>query len=217
MKIWETNKQKSKLTKIFLGLVLNLERKAYIQYVSTSKNSINYLFCHIWLFSMPMELFLTFTAPIVNRVFLTTLTYEDPTCIAYPPPLFQFFPKLPLLFLLPYFFGLMCYHTIVNVMLCWTILWSGYLSTSSTLLCVLCNKRSNLLKVWHGCHGFSYCSDLIPQNADKHTWNTQGPIYLHTSKNILTLPVICAQQLTILNWMNNFLIKNFTLQRFTMS
>ena len=37
-----------------------------------------------------------------------------------------------------------------------------YLSTSITLLlCVLCDKTYNLLKVWHGWNWFCYYSDLI--------------------------------------------------------
>ena len=38
-----------------------------------------------------------------------------------------------------------------------------YLSTSSTVLCDLCNKALYLLHVWHGWHGFCYRSNLIPK------------------------------------------------------
>ena len=43
---WESDKQvyknqKRQLTKSFLGLVVSLKRIVYIEYVSTSKNSLN--------------------------------------------------------------------------------------------------------------------------------------------------------------------------------
>ena len=67
---------------------------------------------------------------------------------------------------------------------------------------------------WHdimtcGWHAFCYYSDRLT-----HT-GTQGPIFLHTFKYILTAPVTCAQQLPVLHWINNFLIQKFTLQRST--
>ena len=40
--------------------------------------------------------------------------------------------------------------------------------------------------------------------------------YTHTYKYVLTSPVTCAQQLSVLQWMNNFLIQKFTLQISTM-
>ena len=50
-----------------------------------------------------------------------------------------------------------------------------HLSISSTFLRILCNKESNLLKIWHWWHGFSKYSDLISQTLD-----TQGPIEWHS-------------------------------------
>ena len=69
----------------FLELILNLKRKAYIQYVSTSKNSLNQLFRQISLFSMSKKPFLTCTLLVVCRVFLTSLIYDDPISIATLP------------------------------------------------------------------------------------------------------------------------------------
>ena len=51
-----------------------------------------------------------------------------------------------------------------------------YLNTSSTLLCVSCNKESNSLKVWHRWLGFYWYPDVIitythdtQQTTDWHT------------------------------------------------
>ena len=56
-----------------------------------------------------------------------------------------------------------------------------YLSTVSTLLCVLCNKESNLLKVWRGWHCFCLYSDLIShtQTDTGHTGTTRLHIYIN--------------------------------------
>ena len=50
-------------------------------------------------------------------------------------------------------------------------------------LCVSCNSRSNLLKIWHAWHGFCF---LISHTDN--TQDTQGPIDCHTYKYILTPP-----------------------------
>ena len=50
-----------------------------------------------------------------------------------------------------------------------------------------------------------------------HIEHTGTNIFTQTYKYILTPPVMCAQQLPLLHWMNNFLIQNFILQRSTVS
>ena len=47
-----------------------------------------------------------------------------------------------------------------------------YLGTSSTLLCVFCNKASNLLKVWHGWHGFCLYFNLLSHIQINIPWHT---------------------------------------------
>ena len=51
------------------------------------------------------------------------------------------------------------------------------------------------------------------KNTDKHT----EPIYLLTHKYILAPPVMCAQKLPVLQWMNKILTRRLMLQRFTTS
>ena len=49
-------------------------------------------------------------------------------------------------------------------------------------------------------------SDLI-SHTDKQTQYTQGPTDWHVYEYMLTSPVTCTQQLPVLHWMNNLLIK----------
>ena len=87
-------------------------------------------------------------------------------------------------------------------------------NASSTLLCVLCNKASNLLKVWHRWHGFCWYSELIwHTHTDKYTEDThQNKFRLrHTHKYILKQSVMCTKQLPKLHRMKKFLIQKFTL------
>ena len=55
-------------------------------------------------------------------------------------------------------------------------------------------------------------------NTHTHTGQTKHLTIrtIHTYKYILTPPVMCAQQLPVLNWINDVLIQRFTLQRSTM-
>ena len=61
-------------------------------------------------------------------------------------------------------------------------------------------------------------SDLISHTqTDKNTQDTSGTNRMtYTYKYILTQPIICTQQPSILQLMNNFLIQKITLQRSTM-
>ena len=43
--------------------------------------------------------------------------------------------------------------------------------------------------------------------------DTQRPIDWFMHINILTLPIMCTQQLSVLHWMDNLLIQKFTLER----
>ena len=86
--------------------------------------------------------------------------------------------------------------------------------TGSTFLCVLCNKKSNLLKVWLEWH--CYHSDLI-SHGQTNRQGTPGPIDYHIYKYVLTPPITCRQQPPILHWMNNLLIQIFTSQKSTIS
>lgn len=65
MRIWKANKQDTIITthKKFLGNCIKSKKNSIKQYVSTGKNILNYLFCHIWIFSMSRKPFLTFAAP----------------------------------------------------------------------------------------------------------------------------------------------------------
>ena len=76
---------------------------------------------------------------------------------------------------------LICDRAMSNVFFVWlydgpTLVEPWYLSTRSTLLCVLCKRASSLLQVWHRSHGFCQHSDLIS--------NTQRTT--HTRTNRLT-------------------------------
>ena len=94
---------------------------------------------------------------IVGRWFLTPLFNEDPPEDLPPPPPQFFSNPSPALFLLPSFFRWIRDHAISNELFYWMI-WQNYNCralvpyTRSTLLCVLCNKASSLLLVWHRRH-----------------------------------------------------------------
>ena len=49
MRIWKANKQETIITthKEFLGNCIKAKKDSIKQYVSTGKNILNYLFCHI--------------------------------------------------------------------------------------------------------------------------------------------------------------------------
>ena len=85
------------------------------------------------------------------------LLHKDPPIMPTPTPtLFKVCPislpqsPSPQLFLMPFFFGWICYRTTFDVLFYLTILWIYilclYVSTRRTLLCVLCNKASSLLR-----------------------------------------------------------------------
>ena len=106
-----------------------------------------------------------------------------------PPPLFFKFcstsnhllPPPPLFFLLPDFSDWIGDHISFNM--CFAHLESCYFSTRRTLLCVLCNKVSSLLR------SDTYCSLLLVLWFDmtqthEDTYHSQGPIDWHTYINI---------------------------------
>ena len=86
---------------------------------------------------------------MVDRGVLTPLHYEDPLYFLPPfqtlstPPPCPHKPPIPLLFLLSCFFEQMGDHTTFDVLLCLMIL---RIHICQTLMCVLCNKASSLLR-----------------------------------------------------------------------
>ena len=111
--------------------------------------------------------------------FLTSYYMKIPLCIAYfyfsdfvhpslSPPMCSFcFVSLAECVITP---NLMCYFA-------WwyygpKLIKPWYLGTSSTLLCVFCNKASNLLKVWHGWHGFCLYFNLLSHIQINIPWHT---------------------------------------------
>ena len=118
------------------------------------------------------------TIIINGRVFRTPYFMKTP-CILFIFPFLKFYPTTPL-FLLLCFFGWMC-HKVSSCHIQCVILIHDFMDlnllglrwcliTSSTLLCVLWNKASNLLKVLHWWHGFCYYSDLISNTqTNTHT------------------------------------------------
>ena len=132
--------------------------------------------------------------------------------------LFQILRKRPpLLFLFPQFFSWACHDTTTNVLFCLMVLWYHDISTSSTLVCVLCITLLNLLQLWHRWNGSWFTLIWYHKHRQTHTGHAATNIFTLTYKYTLTSPDMCALQLPVLHWLNNFLIKKFTLQRFTMS
>ena len=121
------------------------------------------------------------------------------------------------LFLFPRFLSSMCHDATTNLLFCLMALWYHVISTSSTLVCVLCIKLLNLLQVWHRWNGSWFTLIWYHKHRQTHTGHAETNIFTLTYKYTLTSPDMCALQLPVLHWMNNFLIKKFTLQRFTMS
>ena len=113
----QTKNNNYKKSFLFLGLLLNLKRKAYIQHVSTSKNSLNQLFHHIWLFRMARKLFLACAAAIVGRLFLIPLLCLTTFLIfcrtPFPPALF-----------VDLFLFLLFNHITANALFCLMIMWA---------------------------------------------------------------------------------------------
>ena len=80
---------------------------------------------------------------------------------------------------------------------------SWYLSSSSTLLFVLCKKASNLLKVRQEWHHSASTLIWYHKHRQTHTRHTRTNTLTYIYKYMLTPPVTCIQQLPILHWMNN--------------
>ena len=118
----------------------------------------------------------TYEMAIVGRGFLS------PPCYNSSPSFFQILLNLQsLLFLLPDFSEWIGDHISFNM--CFAHLESCYFSTRRTLLCVLCNKVSSLLR------SDTYCSLLLVLWFDmtqthEDTYHSQGPIDWHTYINI---------------------------------
>ena len=137
---------------------------------------------------------------IVRQAFLAALFYEDPPPPPPPPPypfplysltLFLNFVQTPLPTLFAAFFlWLNVTSATSNVLvLVWyyrlKLVEPCYLCTSGNMLCVLCNKASNLLKVWHKLLSFCQHSDLISK-TQTNTQTTQIPIDWNKYKKLVT-------------------------------
>ena len=83
--------------------------------------------------------------------------------------------------------------------------------------CIFYAKGIKLIKVLTQMTWFSLGILVHNTKTDKNTEDTQGPILLPTHKHILWQTAIWAQHLAIPQWMNNFLIQKFSLQRSTIS
>ena len=128
-----------------------------------------------------------------DRGFLTPLFYEDPHIFPNP-PFFQILSNRPFpvnLHLHCFFFVLFLWPNGFYVM----IYIFRYLSTRKTLLCVLCNKASSLLRsdtMWF------FAGTLIRYHTHKDTHKdtqyTQGPIDCHSHINICQHHLLCAHR-----------------------
>ena len=132
------------------------------------------------------------------------ITYPPP----YPPnPFFKFcFISLNEWVVAP--------HLVLFIVLCFTSLHYGsthvepwYLSTTSTLRCVLWNKVSSLLssKAWQ---------DFLLLLWFDITKHTRRPRLAHPYKYILTPYVMCSKHLPALNWMKNLLASKIYITKF---
>ena len=117
------------------------------------------------------------------------------------------------LFLLPC--SSVCRHATSNMSFWPKLVEPWCLSISSALLYVLCNKTSNVLKVWHRWHGFLLVLwfDITPRKT--HTGHTRT--IRHKYRCIFTLLAMYTQQLPVLCWMIYLLIQKFNLKRSAMS
>ena len=89
-----------------------------------------------------------------------------------------------------------------------------YLSTRSTLMCVLCNdKASSLLSTEVSQIMLFFAGTLIwyHTHTQTHTAHSGASRLTHPYKYIFTSPVMCSQQPSLLPWMNNSLISKIYL------
>ena len=75
----------------------------------------------------------------------------------------------------------------------------GTLVPEKTLMCVLCNKASSLLRS-DTLSGFLL--GLRVDITQTHTAHSGGSQLTHTYKYIFTPPVVCSQQLPLLHWID---------------
>ena len=92
-----------------------------------------------------------------------------------------------------------------------------YLSTRKTLMCVLCNKVSSLLRsdtlwfftgtlIWYHTYTQTNTHTHTHTHTHKDTKHTRASRLTHPYKYIFISPAMCSQQLSLLHWMNNSLI-----------
>ena len=140
--------------------------------------------------------------------FLSHLFYEDSPVLSIPSPPFSNFvhplPTLPVL-LWPCFFDWIGDLITSDVLFLMTDIMDLHMSRLGTFWCVLCNK----VLVYQGLiHDVAFCkySDLISHTKKRHTTHSGANRLTHPDKYILTSPVMCWQQLSVLHWMNNLLM-----------
>ena len=95
-------------------------------------------------------------------------------CYLQPPP--------PLFFLLSCFFSWVSHHIWCAILLNDINLHMSSLSTRRTLMCVLCNKTSSLLRSDTCSLGQMHL--ISHTQTHKHTQHTQGPVDWHTHINV---------------------------------
>ena len=92
-----------------------------------------------------------------------------------------------------------------------------YLSTRKTLMCVLCNKVSSLLRsdtswfftgtlIWYHTYTQTNTHTHTHTHTHKDTKHTRASRLTQPYKYIFISPAMCSQQLSLLHWMNNSLI-----------
>ena len=120
-----------------------------------------------------------------------------------PPHLLENKPPPPLFFLLSCFFSSMSDHTTFDVLFNDNInLHMSSFSTRRTLMCVLCNKASSLLRS----NIYNLGQIYLISHTQTHTSNSGACRLTHSYKCIFTLPVFCSQLVPLLHSMIKWII-----------
>ena len=155
---------------------------------------------------MSKKLFLTCAAAIVCRLFLTFLIYEEPL------PL-QVLSNLPAHFVtLVLWLNVSSQHTCVSLLNC--IMDLNLLSLRNVVLsarCCVFYAISHRIYWRFDSDDMTFAITLTwyQKHRETHAGHTGTSILTHSYKYIMTPPVMCAQWLPVLHWMNSFLIQNY--------
>ena len=106
---------------------------------------------------------------------------------------------------------LMCHLIILRIYICYLQIYI-YLNIRRTLLNVLCNKASSLLRS-NTC-AFCWYSDLISQ-TQRHTAHSGANRLTHPYKYILTPLVMCSKKLSVCITLSDSLYQKFTFHVFS--